>query len=587
MKTAAKLGSILSYPMRTFGMLRNLKFRSKLLILNVTAIVSIFAIGFVGYYYTAGMAANSTGLYEESLLPVKWLKQIQTNMRTIDSASLETVVSGSTNRVKLLNMEIEKQTKQTDELIDQLKQINTDENEKLLLDSFLELYPQYVKSLNLMLELSAAGQKTEAYSAYSKEVFRLKDRVNNLINELAMYREVRAEQLNDDNGKDYAAAFRIIVIAAAAAVVLMVAIGVAINRAITHPIRALQLQMQQAAAGDLSARGNYPYRDEVGSLSQSFNAMVDGLQSLVQQINGNAQTLSVQSAALLASAQEGSNAANHMASSSQLLADEFEKQVDAVSQANDSVQLMNTNIVHIENAAGSVALLSKDASAASRDGLDSVEAIAGQMNAISAAVRNATDRILELNQRAGEIGNIVGVMNDIAKQTNLLALNASIEAARAGEVGRGFAVVANEVKKLADQSSRSSRNIEELIRQTQSGIAGAAASMETGTRQVEQGLAATAAVQESFHRIETAVNNVYVKADDVNAAVLQLAESNDKIVEVMRIVSTMSETGLSISQEVSAASEQQFAGNHEISHSAEALSDMSVELQASLRRFKI
>ncbi|HUC94158.1 MAG TPA: methyl-accepting chemotaxis protein [Paenibacillus sp.] len=587
MKTATKLTTILSYPLKMSGLLRNLKFRSKLMILNTTAIVFIFVIGWVGYYYTAGMSANSRDLYEESLLPIKWLKQIQTTMRSIDSASLETVVSDSTNRVKLLNMEIEKQTKQAGELIAQLQQIKTDANEQMMLDSFLELYPQYAASLNRMLELSGGGQKAEAYGVYSKEVFRIKDRVNNLINELAMYREMRAEQLNADNGKDYADAFRIIVIAAAVAVVLMIAIGTAINRAITHPIRALQLQMQKAAAGDLSARGNYPYRDEVGSLSQSFNAMVDGLQSLVQQINLNAQTLSARSAALLASAQEGSNAANHMASSSQLLADEFEKQVDAVSQANGAVQLMNTTIVHIENAAGSVAVLSKDASAASRDGMESVEAIAGQMNAVSAAVHGATDTIMELNERAGEIGNIVGVMNEIAKQTNLLALNASIEAARAGEVGRGFAVVAGEVKKLAEQSSRSSQNIEELIKQTQAGIVSAAAAMETGTRQVEQGLAATAAVQESFHRIETAVNNVHVKAEDVNAAVQQLTASNDQILEVMRMVSAMSETGLGISQEVSAASEEQFAGNDEISHSAEALSGMAVELQASLQRFKL
>src|SRR5690606_5043998 len=109
------------------------------------------------------------------------------------------------------------------------------------------------------------------------------------------------------------------------------------------------------------------------------------------------------------------------------------------------------------------------------------------MARISQAVADAAQRVQELGQQSQRIGEIVQLISDIADQTNLLALNAAIEAARAGEHGRGFAVVAEEVRKLAERSAESTREIAALVENIQLGVTEAVAAVQAGTQEAEVG----------------------------------------------------------------------------------------------------
>ncbi|NIU60659.1 MAG: methyl-accepting chemotaxis protein, partial [Pseudomonas stutzeri] len=125
----------------------------------------------------------------------------------------------------------------------------------------------------------------------------------------------------------------------------------------------------------------------------------------------------------------------------------------------------------------------------SRQGGEIVAAVVEEISQIAVSVSDSARTVAELGERSGQISAIVGVIGDIAAQTNLLALNAAIEAARAGEQGRGFAVVADEVRKLAERTANSTKEIAQMVAAIQEGTEGAVQGMEQGVAKVNEGVA--------------------------------------------------------------------------------------------------
>jgi len=164
------------------------------------------------------------------------------------------------------------------------------------------------------------------------------------------------------------------------------------------------------------------------------------------------------------------------------------------------------------------------------------------MNRISASVMESARTIETLGKSSDEIGEIIAVIYDIADQTNLLALNAAIEAARAGEQGRGFAVVADEVRKLAERTTKATKEIASMIKSIQSDTDGAVKSMSAGTEEVEKGV----------------------------SLVNQAGGSLDQIVEVVASVTDMI-------QQIATAAEEQSAAAEEISTNVEAVATITKE----------
>jgi len=200
------------------------------------------------------------------------------------------------------------------------------------------------------------------------------------------------------------------------------------------------------------------------------------------------------------------------------------------------------------------------------------ETIAG-MNVIASRVRQTSKTIEALGTRSEQIGEIIGTIEDIADQTNLLALNAAIEAARAGEQGRGFAVVADEVRALAERTTKATREIGEMIKGIQQETKEAVKAMEEGVHEVEKGAVSSQRSGQALEEILVGINEVSMQVNQIaTAAEQQTATTTEVTSNILQITVVVHQTAQGASETATAAAQ---------------LNENASELQQLVRQFRL
>jgi len=324
--------------------------------------------------------------------------------------------------------------------------------------------------------------------------------------------------------------------------------------------RALELLMEvdPVSRGDLTIRANVT-ADEVGTIADSYNAIIRNLRKLVVEVQGASQSVT--------------QTATNSEMSVRSVSTEAMKQSASINSALVDIKGMAQSSRGVENKAKQAEQGMQVAANALQEGDEAMNRTVLGISEIRETVSETAKKVKRLGETSQKISRIVNLIANFAAQTNLLALNAAIEAARAGEEGRGFSVVAEEVRDLAEQSATSTAEIEQLVEEIQTQTNEVVAAMETGTEQVVTG---TKLVQNAREKL----TQISLVSQQVNSIVQEIAIAADTQTKTSDL---MGET----MQGIAAIAEDTSKQSEDVARSFSELLQVAQDLQVSVSQFKV
>lgn len=298
---------------------------------------------------------------------------------------------------------------------------------------------------------------------------------------------------------------------------------------------------RQISTGNLSQEIS-PRSGDVVSLLAAMQQMQGGLKSI---IGGTLET-----ADLLA------QASRQLARSSRQVLHGSERQSDGSASVAASIEEMTVCVSHISENASDAEKNATEAGTLAQEGSRVVREAEAEMDKIAQAVTSSSRVIGSLGEQSRQISKIVDVIKEIADQTNLLALNAAIEAARAGEQGRGFAVVADEVRKLAERTTRATMEIAEMIQAIQASAANAVEGMANGSARVGDGVRMVRRAGTAMEKIQVGASNVLVSIGDISASLKEQSSTSNLIAQNVEEIAQMTEQSCTIIKDVTASADE-------------------------------
>ncbi|MFK7699425.1 methyl-accepting chemotaxis protein [Pseudomonas caspiana] len=318
------------------------------------------------------------------------------------------------------------------------------------------------------------------------------------------------------------------------AIIAATACGLLLMRSIMSPMQRIVSILETMRTGDLSKRLNLDRKDEFGAVETGFNDMMTELTGLVSQAQRSSVQVTTSVTEIAATSRQQQATATETAATT--------TEIGATSReiAATSRDLVRT-MTEVTSAADQASILA----GSGQQGLARME---DTMHQVMGAADLVNAKLAILNEKAGNINQVVVTIVKVADQTNLLSLNAAIEAEKAGEYGRGFAVVATEVRRLADQTAVATYDIEQMVREIQSAVSAGVMGMDKFSEEVRRGMFEVTQVGEQLtqiiHQVQALAPRVLMVnegmqaqatgAEQINQALVQLGDASSQTVESLR-----------------------------------------------------
>jgi methyl-accepting chemotaxis protein WspA len=524
----------------------NWTIRRRILLSFALMIVAMGVMGAVAYVELSKIDRQASDLSSRSLPQLAYSSQLLAAWNENYSIAQELVIVEDDSEFDTLNAEIQASLARIDESLNKYAAVaNPEERQhadavKALIAPYRTVQEQILRIGASMKALPPGPASSSQRSALSSEALALLrqqldpqfDRVRDAVEEMVSLTDTDAGTSAALIGEAVAAARTAIAISIAAAVALAFVCGFFLLGAVTRPLGWLVGVMDRMREGDFTQRVDRT--DEFGALGESFNHMADELSSLFGQVQKSGSQVSSSVTQIAATAKQQQATASEIAATTTEIG-ATSKEISATSK--ELVKTMNE-----------VSTVAEETAALAGSGHTGLSHMEDTMHHVMEAAGSINAKLAVLNEKAGNINQVVTTITKVADQTNLLSLNAAIEAEKAGEYGRGFAVVASEIRRLADQTAVATYDIEQMVKEIKSAVSAGVMGMDIFSEEVRRGMedvqqVATQLtqiiqqVQALVPRFEMANEGMQAQAtgaEQITEALLQLTEAAQQTVESLR-----------------------------------------------------
>jgi methyl-accepting chemotaxis protein WspA len=529
-------------------------------ILGCYALIMAIMLIMGGFLYVhLGVVTRETRNVEEYSLPaLYYVSQMLNTFNEEYAVTQEFGFEQNSAAIAALRAEIQESRAKTEDLAKKYELTINDSDEHAQFETYTKELIPYLRIQDDVLKLVSDPKNSHGIATIVRDQLDPEyDKMRNLLSALVVRNKDEADRSAQNIVGSVAAARQAILMSFAVAVLLSIACIYYLLRSITNPLEGLVTAMGQMRQGDFTHRINR--QDEFGALGQSFNAMADDLASLFGEVQKSGIRVTSSVTEIAATAKEQQATANEIAVTTTEIG-ATSREISATSR--ELVKTMRD-----------VSSVGEQTATLAGDGQTGLARMEETMQRVVDAAALINAKLGVLNEKAGNINQMVITITKVADQTNLLSLNAAIEAEKAGEYGRGFAVVASEIRRLADQTAVATYDIEQMVKEIHSAVSAGVMGMDKFSEEVRRGMFEIQQVGGQLTQIIHQVQALAPRFEAVNEGMQAQATGAEQISEALT--------------QLGKAARQTVDSQAQSSRAIEDLNQVSSGLRSGVSRFKL